>query len=170
MSKLSIAYVSVIMFIIIVTGIAVFFIRRNTDKCKYDERQEIVRGRGFKYGFIAMCIANTIAVLFTGSDPIMMSCEFASLLSMFVGLTIYMIYTVWNDAYISVNQNPKKYLIFCGIIGIVNLAQGILTLAENGFDLTTQLPMGSINLLCGILFCIMLITVLLKTLVSRVED
>lgn len=42
-------------------------------KCKYDERQELVRGRGFKYA------------LFT--------------IGAIIGMMVYVIYAIWNEAY-----------------------------------------------------------------------
>ena len=127
----------------IVTGccLLILFIRlskRNgSGNCSFDERQQIVRGRGYKYGFFAWMIFDAVCIVTDiGLEERFMDLSLTLLSGMLLGLAVYGAYSIWNDGYISLHQSPKRIMVILAAGGILNLAcaayriqQGIL---ENG--------------------------------------
>lgn len=111
--------------------------RSGSGKCSFDERQQIVRGRGFKYGFFAWLIFDAVCIVTDiGLEERFMDLSLTLLSGMLIGLAVYASYCIWNDGYISLNQSPKRIMIILAAGGILNLVcaayrfqQGML---ENG--------------------------------------
>lgn len=111
--------------------------RNGAGKCNFDERQQIVRGRGFKYGFFAWLIFDAICIVTDiGLEERFMDMSLTLLCGMLVGLAVYASYCIWNDGYVSFNQSPKRIMAILAAGGVLNLVcavyrfqQGML---ENG--------------------------------------
>ena len=126
-----------------------------SSRCRYDERQELVRGRGFKYGFFTMCICNLIyaliAVVF--EKPIINICT-ALIFIIIIGVIVYAVYAVWNDGYLALNENPKRVLIGFTLIGIWNIALFIISFKHGTVIEDHELQPSALNLFSGILLFI----------------
>ena len=113
----------------IVTGccLLILFIRRSkrngSGKCTFDERQQIVRGQGFKYGFFAWMIYDGICIVTDiGLEEQFMDLSLTLLSGMLIGLVVYASYSIWNDGYISLYQSQKRIMLILAAAGILNLA------------------------------------------------
>lgn len=92
-----------------------------TFKCKYDERQQLVQGRAFKYGFFGWMLFDAFCILADlGLEVRWM--DRASLLfsGMLVGITVYASYSIWYDGYFSLNQKPAQVLSILVSIAVLN--------------------------------------------------
>lgn len=84
----------------------------------YDERQEAIRNRSFKYGFLATAIAEFI-VLFVGDHlkwPVS-----ASIMPLMIGCETSIIYDIFKRSYFPFNQKrrkPKAWIVL--ILGVLN--------------------------------------------------
>ncbi|MBQ7954700.1 MAG: hypothetical protein IJ282_03030 [Lachnospiraceae bacterium] len=135
-------------------------------KAKYDERQELVRGRGFKYAFFSMLILNIVFFgLGAAEVTIPMDAGIASMLSALLGACVYASYCVWNDGYFALNQRLGMVMIFLIIMGILNLVLGINAFVEGRAWYNGELTFHSINLFCAIIMLVIFGTMLLKKIV-----
>ena len=136
-------------------------------KAKFDERQELVRGKGFKYAFFGMLFWE--AALFT-LEPlgitIPMTLGDASLISILIGATIYASYCIWNDGYFALNQRNGVIMTVLIIMGLFNLMLGIQSFVEGYAWVDGQLSTRSSNLFCGIMMIIVCVVMLLKKFVK----
>lgn len=114
--------------------IFLFILFKFGNKAHYDERQELIRGRGFKYGFLTMMFVNAI-LAFVVSE-IQLSPKFLLLASIFAGLWIFSIYVIWNSAYFAINQPKGKRLswIFL-LLGLLYGVQSITDLTKTSWNL-----------------------------------
>lgn len=143
-------------------------------KCQYDERQELARGKGFKYGFFTIVICNTCMGFYSTSVEQSIFHPFISyIISIFVGVTVFVVYCIWKDAYISLNENRQKVLISFGLIAVANFVIWI----SNGEGIDSfftkegiWFSLSSTNLFCAIIFVIIFITVLLKDILDKREE
>lgn len=72
----------------------------NETKNQFDERQELVRGKGFKYGFFTMMIANVALLsLYVLIISWFSNMEVAMIASIVVGVSVFASYCIWNDGY-----------------------------------------------------------------------
>lgn len=134
---------------------------------RYDERQELERGRGFKYAFFTM-LSYCLVMLFMDMVglPIAVDTSVLYFCGALLGILVCMVYCIWHESYFALNQNMRTVMIALGLIDLFNFVIGLShlidgTLVENG-----RLTFRIINLLCAILFFALFLTMLLKRIVS----
>ena len=134
---------------------------------RYDERQELERGRGFKYAYFTMLIYFLVMVFVDAARlPLAADTSLLYFCGMLLGILVYMVYCVWHESYFALNQNMHTVMIALGLIGLSNFLISLFnlfngTLVENG-----RLTFRIMNLLCSFLFFALFLTILLKKMVS----
>ena len=94
-------------------------IRKNGNP-EYDERQTLVRGKAFQYGFYALLLYNAVyAMACAALERELMEPMLSGLLGVYVGLLVLGLYTIWNGAFFPVGapQRLKVWLWF--VLGVV---------------------------------------------------
>lgn len=137
-------------------------------KCNFDERQELMRGKAFKYAFFSILIYGaTYTIISATLEKDFMTTAAALIIGMFIGLIVFAVYNIWNEAFFSLDKTPKAYIsimiittVLSGYNGIISIKNGSIT--ENG-----MLSIDSVSLACAITFTIILITTLVKMLYNR---
>lgn len=144
-------------------------------KCKFDERQQVIRGRGAKYSFFTLVIFNFLfalkdEILELGKLPI----SDGAILFVITGisLVVYISYCIWNEGYFSLNENPKKMTLSIFGLAIANFAFGFLQLSHlNEMEAGSQISIIQIaNLVCGILLVVTVIEILAKQAANKREE
>lgn len=136
-------------------------------KVKFDERQELVRGKGFKYAFFVIIIWELILfALEPLGITIPMTLGNASVINILIGATVYASYCIWNDGYFALNQRNGVIMAVLIIMGVINLLIGIYSFVAGYAWVNGQLSVGSMNLFCGIMMIIVCIVMLLKRFVK----
>ena len=170
MNRSSVLMYGVIAGIIVGLIISVFVVKAiNKDgkfKTKYDEMQEIKRGRGFKYSFYAVMIFEALmGVLAIGEVALPLDGLSLHFLGIFIGIVVLESYCIFNDAFIGLNTNGHRYAIVCVVVSIINFANAYFT-----FKNQTEGWSGFVNLLCGIMFVIIGIEIIVKKLIDKGQD
>ena len=154
-----------------IAAIAMVFTKKNRkEKFTYDERQKVARGEGYKYAFYVLLIYNVVyacldmALYQSWAEPMA-----AAMIGIALSVLVHVIYCIWHECYFSMNEEPKRVLIFFAIISVINVIiavrQGIAgELIENGI-LTNQCA----NLIVAIMFGIIMIALAVKTLLKKRE-
>lgn len=143
----------------------------DTTKNQFDERQELVRGKGFKYGFFTMMITNaTLIFLNILEIPLFSNMEVAMTASIVIGVSVFASYCIWNDGYFSLNENRKSLLIMFGFIGLLNLVSGIGNIFTGGVIENGAFTFRSTNLFCSLMFIVIFIMLLLKQIKDGKEE
>ncbi len=139
---------------------------------KYDERQLKARGEAYKYGFIAVCISNGI----------ILCCNFSRLnlsgflgdnvffIPILIGVVVQVTYSIFTDAYIGLNNNIGRFMLFMFIISAFNFFIGFAALANGELVKDNVLQAPFTNLLCGLLFIILAIELGIKKLYDGREE
>lgn len=140
-------------------------------KCKFDERQELVRGKGFQYGFFSMLICN---LLFTCMElaemPLFAEFEVLILISSIIGIGVCVVYCIWNEGYFALNENKKRLMILFAVISVMNFIVGGFWIFKDMVIRNGKLTYYSTNLFCGLLFIIIYLTMLLKRICKDGKD
>lgn len=140
-------------------------------KCKYDERQQLVRGIGFKYGFFTIVLFNAAAAFFIAVEKKQHIDHTALLLAgIILGVYIYAVYCIWNEGYFSLNENPKRVVVVFALIAILNFCVGYRSylhglLIENG-----MLTVECLNIFCGITILMLLPVMAVKHICKGKEE
>ncbi len=153
--------------------IAAWFLSRKAMKknCEYDEMQLKIRAKGYQIGFYTALVLMMIVVLLyelnwlTAVTP-----GFAVFAALIISVTVFTIYCVLHDAFISVRGDGKNQI---AVFSLVVLAEG---LASIRFITEGELlKSGTLTFDCGapimmfICFLAILITLIVKTVRNRKE-
>lgn len=132
-------------------------------KTKYDEMQELVRGRAYKYAFWTLVIYEVLLII---ADCFSLDLHSSSYMLQFTGVIIsvmvHAVYSIRNDAYIGLNTNPKRFAIICTFISLINLAIGIGSITTGGLLENGLVRDSFTNLLCGISFLVIAVVLFFK--------
>lgn len=161
----------------VVVGLIVTFVLllvMKTDgalKCKYDERQELIRGRGFKYGFFTMMIYYaTYGFLGAVFEPMPVDHMTGCVLGILLGVLVYACYGIWNEGYFALNEDRKRVLIIFAVIAIVNFGIAARNMMCGEMVQDGVLTMHSLNLFCGLLFIVIAAVLFLKERLGAKEE
>lgn len=153
----------------------VFFLRwtkkDHAGKCKFDERQELIRGRGAKYGFYTMMTAAAvygIADILIGRQWI--ETMVAMLLICMSGIMVNSGYCIWNGSYFALNENPRRVLGGLGVIALLNFAIFARNARHGELVKDGVVQIGTMNFAVGILFVYIFALLLVKIIQNRRED
>lgn len=148
----------------LVVGGICYAIRRKCSRLqgKYDERQKMIQGTGYKYGFFTTIISSMLYAMAVDTVEVPVHPTVAVTACVFLGIAVFMIYCVWKDAYFGLAGISRRYMVLMAAVVILNaasvashIASG--TLVENGV-----MGIGGVNVLVALLFLSMLIAVWLK--------
>lgn len=113
----------------ILTALLILFIIRKLNKENkkgyYDERQELVRGRGYKYSMFTVIILLAVDMLgdeFGLFEILPVTHSTAACFIFMTGVMVYALYCIYNDAYLGIGANIKAYKITMWVVIIANLA------------------------------------------------
>lgn len=161
------AVIGVLLFVIVLAVVQ----RENSMKQNYDERQELLRGRGAKYGLISMLFLNVALYLLESMGvQLPMTAGIAVILSVFVGGGVYAVYCIRMDAYFALNQKAGAFAGFLFIAGVINLVIGITAALDGRIIQNNQLTDRSLNLFCGIMMIILCGSMFLKKVCRDREE
>ncbi len=138
---------------------------------KYDERQKMARGEAYKYAFFSVIIADGV-LMFAG----IFGDGFKSLgfniffIPIFIGVVVQVSVSIFKDAYVGLNTNMTKFMIFMFIVSAFNLGLGIRAIVAKEMIVDGELQTPFLNILCGLLFIILAVELLIKMLIDKKED
>lgn len=145
-------------------------IKGEDKQARFDERQELVRGRGFKYAFGGFFMWNiAVFVLDMMQIDLHMSLSVSSMTCACVGAIIYAVYCIWNDGYFALNQKRGVILTTIGIGGLVNLGLAINSIMKGYFWIDNQVTFYAVSLVCGIMCVVIWIALFAKGIKDRKE-
>ena len=140
-------------------------------KNQFDERQELVRGKGFQYGFFAIMISNAVLLFMKAFEiPLFSDLQVAMVLSIVIGVSVFACYCIWNDGYFALNENRKSLLVMFGVIGLLNLVIGIGNIFSGVVIENGAFTFRSTNLFWSMMFIVVFIMLLLKQIKDGKEE
>lgn len=137
---------------------------------EYDERQQLVRGKGYKAGFFTMLICNMLILLLANDDGSMkyINTDVAVMISAFVALIVFAVYCIFNDGYFGVVENPKSTIIGLFLIGVANMIIGFSN--SESWVVDGKLSLGVLNFACGATLFIVSFAGTIKLAINKRED
>ncbi len=135
----------------------------------YDERQAMIRGRAAHYGYLTTLVLLMPALLVYGGKGTDTAYVLTSL-AFFGGLGVNAVYNIWNGGFFHLHQNASRYTILCFFIAGLNFLTTGLRLAggQGLWEILTD--RAGTNMLLGILFAVVGVTVLLRQAADRREE
>lgn len=150
-----------------------FVNKKQGQKCEYDERQEMERGKGFKYGFYTLLIYDMVfGVAYMESIPTWCDPFVGNFIGVILALMVFGVYCIWNEAYATLQQGPQAVYFCFGCLGFAQIMVGISNYKTRGLFVDGKLSTVSCNFMLGFAFVVFFITYFVRNYVNRhsVED
>ena len=150
-----------------------FTVAKNDEvQIEYDERQIAMQGKSYKYAFFAMLGYYGFWMLLEAfSISIPASKTLLIFLGVAVGIAVMLTNSILKDAYFKLNENRKCFVGFFIFIGILNIGIGVTHIVRGTFiDEGVVTASGSLNLLCGLLICYLLVLLLIKKIKDKRDE
>lgn len=139
-------------------------------KGKYDERQVLLQGKGYKLGFYTMMAACMIYSMLDSifELPVM---PFVGIWGcILLGLGAFAVYCIIVDAYIGVGARIRSYVILCVIIIVTNLASVVMNGLNESLHEDGIIGVTAVNLMCAVLFAFILAAFGVRKLMKNRDD
>ena len=140
-------------------------------RTKYDERQQIVRGKAYMCGFYSGLIACAVMLFLNtgnfGAEKLGYAGFFIPILAGVVGQVSY---SIFKDAYVGLNTNMTRFILIMAFISAFNFFIGIMAAVNGELIVDGKFQGPVINLLCGILFVIIFIELIIKKAIDAREE
>ena len=121
----------------ILTALIIFIIiwkfGKTSMKGKFDERQELVRGRGYKYAcftILGLIALDMLADSFKFFETTPLTQTLVLFFILLTGVMVYAIYCVRNDSYFGVGQDTRRYRALMWIIAACNAVSAVTGFME----------------------------------------
>lgn len=149
--------------ILAVAVISLIFSKKECNS-KYDERQKAIQGVAYKVGFFALfayLIINGFVCSEVGNWLPVFDMNF---IGIGVGVVCYAGYAIFNDAYISLNTKPLRFLLFLAIVAVINYICFFLNVNKG------EIPdVYLANLICAILLTAICVMLIIKVIIDKVS-
>jgi len=133
-------------------------------KCRFDERQNIIRGNGYKYAFFTLLIYNALDIITGSILEMYFEREVIAFFGIILGVVVYAAYAIWNEGYFSLNENPKRVMVLFGVISVINLMAGISSILSGEMIEAGRITFRAMNLMCGVMMLFILGVLAVKTI------
>ena len=144
-----------------------FFNKDGKMKTQYDEMQELIRGRGYKYSFFTILICEAALIpLSVGGVRLPLNAACLHFAIIFIGVVVQATYCIFHDAYVGLNTNMKRFMLVMVIAAVINFASAFAAIAGREMIIDGQLQAPFINLLCGLLLVILAIELFIKKMID----
>jgi len=140
-------------------------------KAEYDERQELIRGKGYKYGFIALAFYNALAALLHFSEiDLPLDQGVQTVVGILLAAAVMITYNIRNDGYFALNEKRGTLIVIFIIVCLLNLVCGINNLHMGTVIIDGKLAIGSLNFFCMVFLIYTLGVLFIKTAADKRED
>ena len=137
-------------------------------KTDYDERQQIERGKAYKYGFYTMMIACVLLLTLQIFEVDLSTLGLTTwFLPNFAGIIAQISYSIFHDAYEGLNTSMPRFVGIMTGIAVFNFAFALISFGRIGLTEGGLLRPQFLNLLCGILFLIIAVELLVKKMMNN---
>jgi len=140
-------------------------------KTEYDERQKIIRGEAYKYGFyFAMIYTGLIAILSITELDMIFTLDQLLISGIILSVTLVCAYSIWNNAYWGLNNDTRKYklVFFAGFI--LNAIVVIIAFANGEMIIDGKFQTQFVNLMCTCMFLILTIVMIAKKKATESDE
>ena len=162
--------------ILFAAAILLIFRKFNKNKLTgtFDERQELVRGRGYKYATFTLLVLMTIDLLLEGMgifEKIVITRELAIFFIIVTGVLVYALYCIRNDSYFGVGNDTRTYRAVMWVVIVCNLISGISGLRDGAFTPDGKLSFGPVaSLIFVVMFAAVMIALYVRKRSSAAEE
>lgn len=130
---------------------------------EYDERQKIIQGIGYKYGFFTMMISCMLYGMATGFCVVPVHPTVMILACVFLGVGVFGGYCIWKEAYFGIHANNKSTIVVMVLVVAANALSTVSHMISGTIMEDGVIGINALNVLCAIFFLAMLSVIAVKS-------
>ena len=139
-------------------------------KTQYDERQESIKGRGYKYSFYTLaCLEAALAILEVGDISFGIERYLVHFIVLLISFAVLCVHSIWNGTYWGLNNNRKRYIIVFAVCAALNMIPLIGLFRGEGLTADGKLGAPIVNIMVLIMMAILAIELIIKEALDRRE-
>lgn len=146
--------------------------KKHGSEVECDEKQEIIRYRGYRYGALTGLTLNWIfAWLLIVFPDVPFDASIIMIAITLIAALVSGLYSIFKGVYFGMSKRGKETTLLIAVFGLINLISGIMQIVNEGLlpDGKLTLP-NSVNLLVGVFMLIIAIAILLQNYRERKES
>jgi quinol-cytochrome oxidoreductase complex cytochrome b subunit len=154
----------------IVTALIIFALvwkfSKRSMKGTFDERQELVRGRGYKYAcftMLGLLVLNLLIESLDAFETLPVTRSLAIFIMILAGVMVYALYCIKNDSYFGVGTDTRTYRAVMWIVIVCNAISGFSGLREGAIE-DGKLAFGPC---ASLLFCLAFVIIMISISVKQ---
>lgn len=139
---------------------------------EFDERQKLLRGRAYQKGFLTMLIVSAVYWAFVQlvlQRPLMED-GLSAIVIMFVGIAVFGVDCILHDAFFTVRNKPKSYILLFVACTLCQLPAAWANIREGTMLKDGVLTFGFLPVVSGVTFLAVLCAILVKQALPEKED
>lgn len=137
----------------------------------YDERQQLVRYRGYKNSFYIIVLYLACVSLMEGiMNRHLIDIDAVTIIGICLSVGVHVIYCIWNEGYFPVKNNRKSFTIMAVATAILFISFSIENIKSGNIIVDGVLTGNCVNLVCAILFTSVCIVIFIKRAIEKKED
>lgn len=141
-------------------------------KTEYDERQKVIRGQAYMYGFYTIVVYECLMmVLSIGRLDLPVQEYMLHFAGVLLGCMVVGIYSIWHGVYWGLNNNRRRYVIIFAVCALLNAFPVIGALRSGTLMADGKPALPVVNLMVLIMLLVLGIELLIKQVAdSRAES
>ncbi len=144
---------------------------RKSERKRYDERQQIIRGKGYKYAFFSVMFYFAVMSGITELvNKTFITISAISIIGICFGVGVYAVYCIINGGYFAVNEKQRSAMILLGIIALINVISSVRLIHDKALVVDGVLTGSCANLACTALFVVVFIAIAIRSIIDKKED
>lgn len=154
----------------VLIGLVVLILCNSNRKIKtdYDERQEAIRGKGFKYSAYTAWILLVIYMLAEINEiNLHMNSDVVALTIFIISAMVQVSHSIWNDAYWGENNNIRTYAIVLTICLIINVSASIASITNHTLIVDGNVTWRAISVECSLVVIITGIQAIIRGITEK---
>ncbi len=163
----------VILELVLLVGLVVWVALRKKKSCsqKFDEMQLKLRAKGYRISFFTALLAMAATVILMECNMLgIITPALAVMAALMISVTVFAVYCILNDAFISFSGTPKNHLFLYSLIVLVEIANVVRLLIRGEVLVSGMVDFtAGAAVLMAVAFLVILITLIIKTNCERKE-
>ncbi len=158
---------------VLVGLVIAFLLARNAHsdhrfKTEYDERQNVIRGRAYKYAFYTVLFYELIMLILNIGEVSWPLPEYIfHFIGALLGCVVLAVYSIWTNVYWGINESKKRYIPVLAVCFLLNILPVVMAVRAGDLVKDGKPGTAMINLLVLVMLGIVLATMILKAIVDR---
>ena len=151
---------------VIILVVLTFSKKRDRNECHYDEMQLKFRADGYRLGFFVTLFTLLILIFLTeclDTFQNVIKPSFGMFVAAMAGIVTFVVYCIRKDAFYSIGQNRRSYMLLCVAVIIANGIGSIRHITERTLLVDGALTFSnSSGIVCALSFLIILCALVVK--------